>query len=185
MKKIITTVATIAMVLSMGTMTAFAGTPIGSVGGTDSADVKGSYKEGTKADTVYSVDVQWGSMEFTYTGANQGTWNPLDHTYTGKTEAAWTNAEGANKISVTNHSNAGVKATLKYNKDTSFEGITGSFTEANGTANDGVMDLQSAVGTETIAAPTASATLGLSGELASTASANTKIGNVTVTITAP
>lgn len=183
MKKIITTVATIVMVLSMGTMTAFAGTPIESVGGASSAEVKGSYKAGTKADTVYSVDVQWGSMEFTYTGASQGTWNPEDHTYTGKTEAAWTNATNANKITVTNHSNAAVKATLKYDKDANFDGITGVFTEANGTADDGIMDIESAVGTETTAAPTASATLGLSGELASNTTSNTKIGNVTVTIT--
>ena len=54
--------------------------------------------------TVYSVDIEWDSLEFTYSFGD-GSWNPADHTIAGGS-AGW-DKESAN-VKVTNHSNAGV-----------------------------------------------------------------------------
>ena len=49
---------------------------INSAEGTDSHAVYGTYQPEGEAATVYSVDVSWGSMEFTYTdGAVSKIWN--------------------------------------------------------------------------------------------------------------
>ena len=64
-KKALTLCVATILGLSSGTV-AMAAT-IDSAGGTDSHAVYGTYQlEGAVA-TVYSVDVSWGSMEFTYT----------------------------------------------------------------------------------------------------------------------
>ena len=38
--------------------------------------VTGIYSDGTKYDVVYSVDISWGNMEFTYSNTPKKTWNP-------------------------------------------------------------------------------------------------------------
>lgn len=77
-----------------------------------SKDVIANYVSGTSADVVYKVDLEWGSMVFTYTAASQGTWNTETHKYDGTTEAAWSYEDGANQIKVTNHSNADVSVDI-------------------------------------------------------------------------
>ena len=144
-------------------------------GGSDSANVKGSYVAGSTAATVYSVDIRWGSMEITYTGASEGTWNPLTHKYDGATEAAWSCGNNANLITVTNHSNAAVTATLAYASGEGFTGITGEFDSST-------LNLATASGTERDNAPTGSAKLTLKGALASGVENKTVIGTVTVTL---
>ncbi len=114
-------------------------------------------------------------MEFTYTGASEGTWNPLTHKYDGATEAAWSCGNNANLITVTNHSNAAVTATLAYASGEGFTGITGEFDSAT-------LNLATASGTERDNAPTGSAKLTLKGALASSVENKTVIGTVTVTL---
>lgn len=174
MKKVLTIILSLAL-LSMASVTAFAASPITSVGGSDSADVKGTYVAGGTATTVYSVDIAWGSMEFNYTDASQGTWNPETHQYDGAALAEWSCAADANKIEVTNHSNAAVKAQFSYAPAMGYSGINGAF--SNGTLN-----LGTAVGTEVTSAPSDSVTLSLTGELSSGTSTSTTIGTVTVTL---
>lgn len=111
MKKLLVIILSVAM-LCTASVAAFAANPIRSIGGTDSVNVSGTYVPGSATSTVYYVDITWGSMEFTYTDAAEGTWNPQDHTYDNSTAAAWSCADGANKITVTNHSNAPVKKQL-------------------------------------------------------------------------
>ena len=135
-----------------------------------SGDVTATYAAGAAAATVHSVNVAFGDMKFTYTGASQGVWDADEHKYEGATEAAWT-AVG-NTVTVTNHSNVAVDVTVTYAAATGFEGVTGTIT--NGSFN-----LATAVGTAVSAAPSATATLNLSGALAE-GTTNATIGTVTV-----
>ena len=137
--------------------------------------VNGSFVPGTAADEIISVDVAWEAMDFTYTGASQGTWNPVTHAYEGAIEGGWSDNTPA--ITVTNHSNVAVNATLGFTA--SVDGVIGTFTEASGTANDSVLELATAVGTESANAPTATANFGISG---AAIDANKALGTITVTI---
>ena len=179
MKKLIASILAAALFCSMS-VAVFAASSIESVNGTDSADVKGTYRAGSASATVYSVDIEWGSMEFTYTAGSAGTWNPETHTNDGGANGVWSAAD--NTVTVTNHSNAAVDAVLSYVKEAAYADISGSFAEISGTSNDGKLELATAVGTDIDDAPTATAELKLDGELASGVT-DTKIGTITVTIT--
>lgn len=174
MKKIFAVILTLAL-LSMATVTAFADN-IDTIGESGSAEVKGTYAAGGSSATVYSVDITWGSMEFTYTDATAGTWNPAVHKYDGAEEAKWSCAAGADKIEVTNHSNADVTVNFSYASEDAYNGIIGTFSDNS------QMKLDSAENTEFSNAPSGSVTLGLEGALYSGATQNTKIGTVTVTL---
>ena len=137
--------------------------------------ITGVYQAGTAADEKISVDIVWDAMDFTYTGASQGTWNPATHTYDGATEGGWSDNTPA--VTVTNHSNVAVNATLGFTADVT--GVIGTFTEASGTANDGVLELATADGTTVENAPTATANFGISG---TAIDANQQLGTITVTI---
>lgn len=116
MKKIISLVLALIMALSLTTV-AFAVTLDGT-NKTVSTDVTGTYKPGDATATVYSVDIAWADLSFTYTDASQGTWDPTAHEYTGATEASWA---GKGTITVTNHSNAGITATPSFAAKTGFD----------------------------------------------------------------
>ena len=133
------------------------------------------YQAGTAAAEIISVDVAWDAMDFTYTAPSQGTWNPVTHTYEGATEGGWSDNTPA--ITVTNHSNVAVNATLGFTADVT--GVVGTFTEASGTANDNILELATAEGTEVANAPTATANFGISG---AAIDATQTLGTITVTI---
>lgn len=174
MKKTIAMLLT-AMLLSLASVSTFAASEtITQKGRSGSADVKGTYVAGGTAATVYSVDIAWGSMEFTYQDASEGTWNPKTHQYDNTVAAEWSCEEGANKVSVTNHSNTAVTAQLDYAPEQDNE-ITGTFSEAK-------LNLGSAVDTDPSNAPKDSATLELKGALSADKITSTKIGTVTVTL---
>ena len=133
------------------------------------------YQAGTTADEKISVDIVWEAMDFTYTAPSQGTWNPATHAYDGQTEGGWSDNTPA--ITVKNHSNVAVNATLGFTADVT--GVVGTFTEASGTANDNVLELATAEGTAVADAPTASANFGISG---AAIDADKALGTITVTI---
>ena len=137
--------------------------------------VTGVYQAGKAADEKISVDLVWDAMDFTYTAPSQGTWNPATHTYEGATEGGWSDNTPA--ITVKNHSNVAVIATLGFTADVT--GVVGTFTEASGTANDNILELATAVDTEVSNAPTATANFGISG---AAIDADKALGTVTVTI---
>ena len=138
-------------------------------------EISGTYTPGAAADEIISADIAWDAMDFTYTGASQGTWNPANHTYEGATEGGWSNNTPA--ITVTNHSNVAVNATLGFTA--SVDGIFGTFIEASGIENDNVLELATAEGTEVGSAPKAAANFGISG---AAIDANKALGTITVTI---
>ena len=177
MKKKTALVLTLAMVFSLAPLSAYADT-IDRVGGTASHDVTATYVDGSSGGaggTVYSVDIAWGDMAFTYTAA-AGTWDPAKHAYTGAEGGVWTvDKDGGNTITVTNHSNADVTAAFSYAAAEGFTGISGSFDKES-------LALKSAVGTEVANAPSGTAALTLDGALGSDTTANTTIGTITVTL---
>lgn len=177
MKKKTALVLTLAMVFSLAPLSAYADT-IGTAGGTASHDVTATYRadsSGGAGGKVYSVDITWGDMAFTYT-AEAGIWDPKTHTTTSSTGGVWTvNNTDGDKITVTNHSNTDVTATFSYAAAYDFDGITGTFDNAS-------LNLESAVGTTVEAAPKATTSLSLNGALGSTTADNTKIGTITVTL---
>lgn len=140
-----------------------------------SADIKATYQAGKEStDTVYSVDVNWGSLEYTYSSGVTKSWDPttLKYKETSGT-SSWTCQEGADQITVTNNSNADITASLAYAKTDS--NITGTFTNSK-------IGLKSAVGTNVGESPSATTTLSLKGALSDTTAEKKEIGNVTVTI---
>ena len=137
--------------------------------------VTGVYQAGTTAGEKISVDIVWDAMDFTYTAPSQGTWNPATHTYEGATEGGWSDNTPA--ITVKNHSNVALNATLGFTADVA--GVIGTFTEASGTANDNILELATAVDTEVSNAPTATANFGISG---AAIDADKTLGTITVTI---
>lgn len=177
MKKKTALVLTLAMVFSLAPLSAYADM-ITTGGGTASHDVTATYRadsSGGAGGTVYSVDITWGDMAFTYT-AEAGIWDPATHKTTGAEGGVWTvDKEGGNTITVTNHSNTGVTAAFSYAAADGFGDISGSFDHDS-------LTLQTAIGTAVEAAPKATTSLSLNGALGSTTTDNTKIGTITVTL---
>lgn len=170
MKKVLSIALFAMLVLSFGTMTAFAET-VGT--GSKDIDVKGKYADDVTTPTVYSIDLTWGAMEFTYNAAGTKDWNPTDHSYDVDVNTSWT-ASG-NVITVTNHSNTVVTAAFAYGKATGFDSVDGSFSSAS-------LPLATAENTAIGSAPTGSTTLTLSGTLANSVTDFTKVGTITVTL---
>ena len=174
MKQIFTLALTFLLVFTLVTVTAFAAdTTINAENGTATKAVTASYHSGTGGGTVYSVDITWGSMAFTYSEGSSPTWNPATHTYSSGGTGGW--SHNGNKITVTNHSNTKVTANLTYTPEAGYDKISGSFDNAN-------MTIETAVGTEVPKAPKDTAALTLSGTLASTLTDPTTVGTITVTI---
>ena len=175
MKQIFTLALTFLLIFSLVTVTAFAtNDKIEATGGTATKAVKASYSAGAGGGTVYSVDITWGNMEFTYSEGSSPTWDPATHTYSSGGAGGWSNS--GNTITVTNHSNAQVTANLDYASETGYEGISGSF------GNKSTMTLATAVGTAVPEAPKDTAALTLSGALDSKVTSSTTVGTITVTI---
>lgn len=172
MKKILSLILALAMVMSLS-ITAFAAEGITN-GGTDTADVKGTYSSEATV-TVYSVDISWEGLSFTYNGAFEGNWNPKTHEYENATAAGW--AAGTGTITVTNHSNTAITATPSYKEATGYESAGVSFSTSAlevATADNGVDGAAGTAVTQTITVtPTGSLPEGTE---------NATIGTITITI---
>lgn len=167
MKKIIAATLALTLSMSMGNFVYAADD--------SSADIKATYQAGKEnTDTVYSVDVKWGSLEYTYSSGVTKSWDPktLKYKETSGT-SSWTCQDGADQITVTNNSNADITASLAYDKTDS--NITGTFTNSK-------IGLKSAEGTNVGESPSETTTLSLKGDLSDTTAVKKEIGKVTVTI---
>ena len=178
-KKALTLCVATILGLSSGTV-AMAAT-IDSARGTDSHAVYGTYQPEDAVETVYSVDVSWGSMEFTYTdGAVSKTWDPSTHEYKESVgEGSWSNQDGANKVTVTNRSNKALTATVEAATSDPYAGITAKVD------NDSLSLADASIGATTSeagTASTASTTISLSGKLTDKNANKATIGSVTVKI---
>ena len=153
MKKILVIALAVAMVLSQG-VCAFAADKsdktdtIKSVTSVSNGTIDVNVTDSSRTDTVYYVTVEWKNTGMAYEVTGNNKWNPVNHAYTDEElELNWNDKE-ANVI-VTNHSNAGVTATiasvdgnkLSYKFDTQHQENTNTF------------DLATAVNTEVGEAP--------------------------------
>jgi hypothetical protein len=172
MKKMLSLVLVLTMILSLS-VTVFAADGVAN-GGTDFSEVKGTYSSQTTV-TVYSVDIAWEGLTFTYNGEFEGRWNPQTHEYEDGTAAGW--ASGSGTITVTNHSNTAITAVPSYVAATGFESAGMNFSTDTlqvATADNGVDGEagSAVVGTITVT-PTGSLPEGTSGAT---------IGTITITI---
>ena len=104
MRKALSIVLALAMIMSLS-ITAFAD-ETGVSDGYYPIAITGTYVAGTTtSEKVFSVDIAWEGMDFTYHAETAPVWNPKDHVYYEAVPAYW---EGEGKITITNHSNAGV-----------------------------------------------------------------------------
>ena len=167
MKKIIAATLALTLSMSMGNFVYAADDR--------SADIKATYQAGKEnTDTVYSVDVKWGSLEYTYSSGVTKSWDPTTLKYKEASgTSSWTCQEGADQITVTNNSNADITASLAY---------AGTESNITGTFSNSKIGLKSAEGTNVGESPSETTTLSLKGALLDTAAEKKEIGNVTVTI---
>ena len=132
MKKLLTAALALALAASLAT-TAFASsiTPDGDATNDVTVTVGG------ENNVVYSVEIAWDSMDFTYNYGTGGGWDPTTHTYEEGTGKGWTgaNTETAKEtasadLTVTNHSNAAVSVSAKFSgQDTAISnGVTATLT---------------------------------------------------------
>lgn len=168
-KKIITLVMALALVMSLA-VPAFAYGP----GDEKELDVTAKYNSSTTTGTVYSVDIDWDSLTFTYNEKSTKTWKPSDHSYTTDTQGGWDKTSA--NITVTNHSNAAVTVDMAYTTSTTGTGVTATLTGGSKTL---------AAGAENQYATADSVTgkLTISGKPNSNVTANgITVGSVTITI---
>ena len=121
---------------------------------------------------IFSVDITWGNLDYTYT---EGTWEPVNHSYTEGTWETTDKQEGSDKITIENKSNVDVNANISYISESGYKGIIGTLVDDKD--NKEVISASESV----LAGNSFNAYLILSGRLSSDAK-NTKIGTVTVTI---
>lgn len=175
MKKLVSLILALALVMSLATVAFADAETVTSVPGTkESIPVKAKYVEAETTPTVYSVDITWGALQFTCTHSGNHDWNPADHSYTDNTVTEWTG--DGNTVKVTNHSNAKVNTTFAFAALEAYNGITGSFDKT------GAQELAAGVEGGYENAANVTATLTLEGELASEVTDFTQVGTVTVTL---
>lgn len=144
--------------------------------------VYGTYEPMADAATVYKVDVAWGSMEFTYNAVTfKKKWNPITHKYDSipTTEGTWSCETDANKVTVTNHSNKALTATVAARITDTDGGISTKVTgETISLADTSIGAATDVAGTPSVG----TASIDLNGELTDTTAKSKSIGTVTVTI---
>ena len=172
MKKIATIFIAFALVLSIST-TVFAADPIESDGGFDENDVT-VIVDKTGVGPIYSVDIEWDSLQFTYS-LGSGTWNPTDHTVSGGT-AGW-DKDSAN-IKVTNHSNVDVSINAAFAENAA----TAILNEVTATLSGHTFDLNAGKLNQFDSADTSTATVQISGT--PSIEDTFVVGTITVTVSA-
>ena len=167
MKRILFLALVITLMMSLP-VTVFAENSVTSDSGT-TIDISATFKAGSTAEDVISVDIAWGAMEFEFSEGVDGVWDPTTHQYAGATESSW--SASGNEITITNHSNVGIRAAFSY---------TAAVQTVSGTFSGNALTLATAVGTARDAAPSGSVALTLGGSL--TAETAGKVGTVTISI---
>lgn len=174
MKKILVMALALALMMSMS-ITAQAAQDPETVGQNESKEIDVTAKYSASVDTpnVYSVDITWTSMTFTYTRTDTKTWNAADHSYGTTSEGSWDKTSST--VKVTNHSNVSVNVDVEY---TAVEntGVSASLTNASAV-------LQAGEEGNYGGADSVTATLTISGTPNDTVTADgIKVGTIKVTI---
>lgn len=168
MKKIVSALLALTLV-SAASVTASALT-VSPLEDTD-IDVNAKYVDGATTPNVYSVDIEWGAMQFTYTESGTNVWNASTHEYTLDSNTSW--SESGNDVKVTNHSNDTVDVEFTYASLNEFADVTGSFDVESDSLDAGEVD-----GYAT--ADSVTTKLTLSGTIDSSETEFVKVGAITV-----
>lgn len=121
-------------------------------------DVEGEYT--SQSETIYSVEISWGNMEFQY--ELNGSYNPSTHDYNSTSSDIWNIGAKGNIITVKNHSNIDISATLNYSK--TLNTVTGTFKDSTaGGKVKNTLKAKTAIGTQRANPPSDSAYLQLNG----------------------
>lgn len=175
MKKILSIMACLALTASVsGTALAGGGTDkLTNVKNQQSIDIEVACQNNTVIPDVYSVDIEWQDMIFTYNASGTKTWNPVTHMYTAETTGQW--SKDAADITVINHSNRSIEVVVSYENDNQI-GVDVLVTN-------GTFTIESAVD-KAVDAPELkqSATLTISGIPDDQTAKDMKVGQVTITI---
>lgn len=176
MKKLIATALALTMTLSLSATALAAGNVDGAgVGSQVPIDVTAKYNDGVKEPTVYSVDLTWEDMTFTYNESGTRIWDPDTHTYKDTTSVGWDKFTA--EVTATNHSNTVVTVSFTYTPQGN-TGVTASMTKQSFTLAAGVENYPDH-------APTNSAALTINGNSKpndSVTAEGVTIGTITVTI---
>lgn len=173
MKKMISAILVVTALCCMS-MTVFAAdTATVGQNGSKEIEVTAKYASSSVTPNVYSVDIEWSSMNFTYTEQETATWNANDHSYSVSTDAGWDKTTAT--VKVTNHSNVDVNVDVTYTAVGS-TGITGTITNGSAALDAGVVGNYAGADSQT-------ATLTISGTPNDAVTADgVKIGTIKVTI---
>lgn len=136
-------------------------------------DVTAKYSASVNTPEVYSVDIFWDSMTFSYTQQDTRNWNADKHSYDTVTEGGWDKTEAS--VTVTNHSNVPVEVSVEYTavEDT---GIVGNLSDSSASLSAGEVGNYDGAASVT-------ATLTVSGKPTSKVSeSGIKVGSIKVVI---
>lgn len=134
MKKIFTAAMALTLALTMGA-TALAAGIDGAALGDQYIDVKAKYNDGATVPDIYSVDLTWDDMTFSYNESGTRIWDSTTHTYTESLTTGWDKSSAI--IKATNHSNQAVTLLFSYTA-LGETGITGSMSQGSFTLDAGV-----------------------------------------------
>ena len=142
-------------------------------GGSATQSVYGTYNAADDA-TVFSVDVNWGSLNFTYQAEVKGTWNAATHQYDNAIAEGWLDNDEA-YVEVVNHSNVAIDVAVTKNAEEIIADVGVTLTNTNYT-------LASGTTTTFATADSQKTTIEPYGTLTEEHN-NEKIAEITVTIT--
>lgn len=159
-----------ALVIAAAPVTAFA------LGSNETQDIQvmAKYSGGTTTPDVYSVNISWGNMKFTYSEGSSRSWDPDTHQYSTSSTKSW-RADG-NTVTVTNHSNVDVTVRFSYAPVEKYKAVTGQLSTTSETLDAGVEN-------QPASADSVTSTLTLSGALPSSVTEFAHVGTITVSIT--
>ena len=127
MKKFLTIALVVAMMLSLAVVASAEtlDSRENDYTGVSSGNIQIDYIDDSNSEsaTVYYVVVTWADTAMSYTkSGNTSVWNPETHQYEDQSTTSWT--DNTATVTVFNHSNAAIKATLTIANDTVNNGVT-------------------------------------------------------------
>lgn len=171
MKKMV--VVVLILLLCFGVTAAAESSNISDENGSQSLDVMVNYSKNSTEPPIYSVDISWDDLVFSFSESESNIWNPEDHSYTKRSAGRWDRTSAS--ITITNHSNVDVNVTLTY-APIENTGVTGTLSNGTGTLVGGTTG-------EYDSAASMISTLTISGTPAGlSADSKTKVGTITITI---
>ena len=125
MKRMFETILVLLLILSLS-ISGYASGNMGQ-GESQNIDVTAKYAGDVDTPAVYSVDILWDNMVFTYSETGSMVWNPETHVYEEKIAGTWD--KNSADITVVNHSNVEVSVLFTHEAETAY-GVTTELSHA-------------------------------------------------------